>query len=462
MTSGRDRRRPQGPFHERSGTSGTGGPFSGPNLPFTVITVASLTVLVWFLVLAQPFSDDGVAGPTTTTGAVDPGGDTTTTDPDGTTSPTVPPDLPPLQGIRLEVVTHDVSFPVYATSIPGDDRVFVLERFGRVVSVAPDGSVSTFLDLTDRVDSAGIENGLLGMAFHPDYADNGRIFVYYTTSPSDSPDSRLSEFRSSGLSATSVDRATENILIHLEQRGIRHRAGMVTFGPDGYLYLSLGDGGLGDRSSQELDTLQGNILRLDVDNVPAGEPYGIPPDNPFVGGGGRPEIWAYGLRNPWRFSIDPVERLVYIADVGQDTREEINVQPLEAAGLDYGWPNFEGTRCYLPSDGCDMDPGVVPTLEYLHDEGCSVTGGFVYRGSAIPELVGHYFYADWCRGWIRSFRYAGGQVTDQRDWSDDLEASFAAIDEVNYILISSFGIDGDGELLVVDSDGTVFRMVPRR
>jgi glucose/arabinose dehydrogenase len=445
-----------------------GGIFSGPNLPFTLIIFVSVAALVWFLVLVKPFSENGAAGPTGTTTTTLADGETTTTLPGGgtqPTQPTLPDDAGPLQGIRLDVVTHDVGFPVYATGLAGDDRIYVLERSGLVRVVAPDGSVSTFLDLTDRVDSAGIENGLLGLAFHPDYATNGRIFIYYTTAPSDSPDSRLSEFRSTGAGATTADRSSERILIEVQQRGIRHRAGMIVFGPDGYLYLALGDGGMGDRSSQDLDTLQGNILRIDVERQDPGLEYGIPPDNPFAGGGGRPEIWAYGLRNPWRFSIDTVDNLIYIGDVGQADREEINIQPADVGGLNYGWPNFEGTMCYQPSDGCSMDPGVSPALEIHHndeDRGCSVTGGFVYRGSAIPELWGHYFYADWCNGWIRSFRYDNGQITDQRDWSTDMQASFDQIPEVNYILISSFGLDANGELLVVDSDGTIFRMVPRR
>jgi glucose/arabinose dehydrogenase len=473
MTAGRD---PRGspPAAYRAGPPSSGGPFSGPNLPFTLIIVVCVAALVWFLVLVQPFSDGGIGGPALTT--VPDGDATTTTEPDGGTpvAPTVPPDTPPLQGIRLEVITHDVQFPVYATGLEGDDRIFVLERAGRVRAIAPDGTASTFLDLTDRVDSAGIENGLLGMAFHPDYAVNGRIFIYYTA-PSQvecasgvetgrCPDSRLSEFRSSGAGATSADPATERVLIHWEQRGERHRGGMITFGPDGYLWLSMGDGGMGDRASQDLDTLPGSILRIDVDADQI--PYGIPPDNPFVAGGGRPEIWAYGLRNPWRFSIDPVDGLIFIGDVGQETREEINAAPLDAPALNYGWPDFEGTHCYRPPEGnCNVDPGVPPILEYGTNApggGCAVTGGFVYRGSRIPELWGHYFYADWCQGWLRSFRYVDGQVTDERDWSDDLQASFDQIPEVNYILISSLGLDADGELLVVDSDGVVFRMVAHR
>lgn len=427
-------------------TRGSRSIFSGPNLPFTLVIVIAVAALVAFLLLVRPFSTEPGAAPTTLpTGPLTPVEDTTTA-----------PDLPPLQGIRLELLTDAVSFPVGAFSFPGSDLVFILERFGRVWTVdAAGGSPRLFMDLRDRVGSGGIENGLLGMAFHPEYATNGRFYLYYTTTPG--LHSQVSEFRSAGALATTADPNTERHIIFVEQRATdepgRHRAGMLQFGPDGYLYVALGDGGMGDRSAQELDRHQGSILRIDVDG---GDPYAVPPDNPFVAGGGLPEIWVYGLRNPWRFAIDPIEGLIYIADVGQSEREEINVSPLNRGGVNYGWPNFEGSRCYLPSAGCEMDPGELPVLEYSHEGGeCSVTGGYVYRGTAMPELAGHYFYADWCAGFIRSLRYQDGRVTEERDWSEDIA-------EVGRLMISSFGIDGDGELLVVDSNGALYRVVPVR
>jgi len=299
--------------------------------------------------------------------------------------------------------------------------------------------------LTDRVGSGGIENGLLGLAFHPDYASNGRMFLYYTDLELDS---RLSEFTTSGLGAGVAERATESILFEVDQEGIRHRAGMLQFGPDGFLWVALGDGGLGDDSSQDLSSLQGNLLRLDIDS---GDPYAIPVTNPFAGSDdGRDEIWAFGLRNPWRYSIDHETRLVYIGDVGQANWEEINVASIDTPGLDFGWPNFEGVDCYQPSDGCDMTGWEEPTLAYNHEVGCSITGGYVYRGTALPELVGHYFYADWCNGMIRSFKYVDGQVTDERDWTTMLAGAGQ---------VASFGIDGNGEMLVVDSNGTIHRIV---
>lgn len=434
----------------------------GPNLPYIVLIVLALVTLIPFLMIAEPFSvAEDTSAATTTTASVETtittiAEDTSTTiasttlttaaDPDLTT-PTLGPDAGPLQALDLQLLASGIPFPVFAASIPDDDRIFVLERQGRIRIIDPISGLveAAYLNLTDRVGSGGIENGLLGMAFHPDFADNGRLFVYYTSLDLNS---RISEFEVDNSSAATVDAGTERILLEVPQRGIRHRAGMLEFGPDGYLYAALGDGGMADDSAQDLSVYQGKILRIDIDN---GDPYAIPADNPYASGGGLGEIWAYGLRNPWRFSIDV--GVIYIGDVGQANWEEINVQPLAAGGLDYGWPNFEGEDCYKPSDGCDMIGWQAPTLAYTHEEGCSVSGGYVYRGVSIPELYGHYFYADWCNGWIRSFRYHEGEVIEEQDWSGDLDGAGQ---------VSSFGLDSDGELLVVDSNGSVYRVVAVR
>ena len=436
---------------------GIGGLLRGPNLPLLLVVVVALAGLVSFLVLVEnPFAPQTVAATTTTAApATTLSTDTTVADSatSSTTATTAATDATPPAGgdidalqIRLEQVATGIPFPVFAGSIPGDDRIFVLERQGRMVVIDGTGLRSEpFLDLTDRVGSGGIENGLLGLAFHPDYASNGRLFLYYTDVELDS---RLSEFTTSGIGAGVAERATESILFEVDQAGIRHRAGMLQFGPDGFLWVALGDGGLGDDSSQDLSSLQGNLLRLDIDS---GDPYAIPVTNPFPGtDDGRDEIWSYGLRNPWRYSIDHETRLVYIGDVGQANWEEINVASIDSAGLDFGWPNFEGVDCYQPSDGCDMTGWEEPTLAYNHEVGCSVTGGYVYRGTALPELVGHYFYADWCNGMIRSFKYVDGQVTDERDWTTMLAGAGQ---------VASFGVDGTGEMLVVDSNGTIYRVV---
>lgn len=453
--SGRDPWESQRAFQP---TTSTPGLFSGPNLPFTMAIIIAVGSLAAFLLLADPFATTSTAAPTTTsattTSSSTPGDGTSTTAPtDSTasTSTTIPVDLGSLEGLALEtIVTSGVAFPVFATSIPGDDRIFVVERQGRILVIDGNGVVlpEPFLDITDRVGSGGIENGALGMAFHPDYASNGQVYVYYTDLELDS---RLSLFTSSGLAANTANRSSEEILFEVDQEGIRHRAGMLEFGPDGYLWIAMGDGGLGDDSAQNVQTMQGNIHRIDVDN---GDPYAIPPDNPYADGvEGRPEIWAHGLRNPWRFDIDDETRTIYIADVGQETWEEINVASIDTPGLDFGWPNFEATECFLPSDGCDMTGWEAPLITYDHGQGCSITGGYVYRGSQIPELVGHYFYGDWCTGIVRSFKLVDGEATEQRDWTSDLEGAGQ---------VASFGLDGNGELLVVDSNGTLYRIVPVR
>ncbi len=361
-----------------------------------------------------------------------------------TTTPTTTPPAP-LQGLQLEVVGTGFARPTYVAAPPGDPRLFVVERRGTVVIVDDDGEVlpDPFLDIRDAVLDGGIEQGLLGLAFHPQFEQNGRFFVYYTD---EAGDSRLVEYTVPAGSGA-ADPGSARQLLHVPQPTDRHNAGMLLFGPDGYLYVSLGEGGAAADHAQDPNTLLSAILRLDVDS---GDPYGIPPDNPFVEGGGAPEVWAYGLRNPWRFAFD--EGLMYIADVGHSDWEEINVVPLGGAPYNFGWLIMEGTHCFS-RPGCDTAGLVLPVLEYGHDEGCSVTGGFVYRGVAIPELVGHYFYADWCGSWVRSFRYANGRATQPADWSEDL----AEVGQVN-----SFGLDGSGEMYVATWSGMVARIAPVR
>jgi glucose/arabinose dehydrogenase len=212
------------------------------------------------------------------------------------------------------------------------------------------------------------------------------------------------------------------------------------------LYVGMGDGGSGgdpQGNGQNLNTLLGALLRFDVDGV---APYAIPSDNPYVDGGGRPEIWASGLRNPWRFSFDRQNGDLYIADVGQNRLEEINVRPSNEAGVNYGWNTMEGSECF-GSGGCDPSAFTLHVLEYDHADGCSVTGGYVYRGDRVPELTGHYFYADYCEGWIRSFKYLDGVATDQTEWE---------LPDVGQI--TSFGQDAHGELYVLSATGDVYRI----
>jgi glucose/arabinose dehydrogenase len=224
---------------------------------------------------------------------------------------------------------------------------------------------------------------------------------------------------------------------------------MLQFGPDGMLYVALGDGGgIADQygNGQAIDTLLGAILRISVDGP---EPYAVPADNPFVDDDeGAPEIWVYGLRNPWRFWID--DGVLYIGDVGQETWEEVDVVPLYSPGANFGWSVMEGDECF-EADDCDSDGMVPPLLQYGHGEGCAVIGGVVYRGAAIPELTGHYFYGDFCRNRIRSFRFVDGAVDDPRDWSDDL-------DGIGQLL--SFGTDSNGEIYMSTGTGAVYRLAP--
>ena len=366
---------------------------------------------------------------------------TTTTGAPTTTTTT----LAPLTGLVLDPVTDAVSQPTFLTAPADDERLFVVERIGRIRVIAADETLleEPFLDLTDRVDSGGIETGLLGLAFHPDYAVNGRLFAYYFHGGTTT---RLVEYRVSD-DPNRADRESERTILEFDQPTNRHNGGMLQFGPDGYLYVSLGEGGAAGTHAQHPETLLSSILRLDVDGD---DPYAVPPDNPFVDGGGAPEVWAYGLRNPWRFAIDPIERILYIADVGHGDWEEIDVVPLAEGGHNFGWLRMEGTHCFRL--GCDpvAEGLTLPVAEYSHDEGCSITGGFPYRGAAIPELAGSYFYSDWCGGWIRSLRVEGGEVVDETLWLED-------VGQVN-----AFGMDADGELYVLTWDGRVSRLLPIR
>jgi glucose/arabinose dehydrogenase len=425
-----------------------------------VIALVAIFVIAFFFLRGEgegagPASTEPpVAGATTTTtptgtGSTTPGGSATTV-PGGPT--TTGSNLPALQGVSLETLTGDVRQPTAITAPPGDDRLFIVERFGVVLMMDANRELqeTAFLDLTDRVLAGGIEQGLLGLAFHPDYANNGRFYVYYTDQGGRR---QLSEFQVSVSDPNIASPDTERVLIELEQppdaTDIRHYAGNLAFGPDGYLYVSMGDGADSRDQGQDPNTMFGAVSRIDVDG---GDPYGIPPENPFVEEGGAGEVWAYGLRNPWRFSIDPVDGLIYIADVGHADQEEINVLPIAEGGFNLGWSDVEGTRCFHVQD-CDLANYTSPVITYSHEEGCSITGGYVYRGAAIPELTGTYFYSDWCSEWIRSFKYVGGQVTEERDWTEDL----GTLGQVN-----TFGVDSAGELYLGTHEGLVARFVADR
>jgi glucose/arabinose dehydrogenase len=331
----------------------------------------------------------------------------------------------------------------------GSGRLFVVQREGQIRVVNPAGIVATapFLDIAGLV-LAGGERGLLGLTFHPDYEDNGRFFVSYTARP-DGPDV-IAEYRVSS-DPNVADPASGRTLISVPDPAANHNGGALAFGPDGYLYISMGDGGGQNdqyQNGQNLNSLLGKLLRIDVDGTPAAGPlYAIPPSNPFVDGGGAPEIWAYGLRNPWRISFDRAWGDLYIGDVGGGQWEEINRQPADGpGGLNYGWPVMEGRHCLTGT--CTISGYVQPIAEYSHDTGgCSVIGGYVYRGSAQPDLAGVYIFGDWCTGTVFTLQVDEGTITPK----PVLDSGLA---------MSAFGEDESGEIYLVDfAGGGLYRVV---
>jgi glucose/arabinose dehydrogenase len=332
------------------------------------------------------------------------------------------------------------------------DRFFVAERGGKIFAVS--GRVKEsfpFLDISSLVTTEEQGQGLLGFAFHPHFDTNGYLFVGYTDLNGNTAIARYT-------SAPDRNRAMEDsgkIILTVSQPTGRHNSGQLAFGPDGYLYISVGDGGSeGDSlgNGQNRQILLGKILRIDVDE---GDPYSIPPTNPFVSDMGvRDEIWMYGLRNPWRFSFDPLTGDFYIPDVGQNEWEEINIVPATlAGGQNFGWNVMEGSTCFNPTEDCDTTGLTLPSHEYPHGDGfCSVIGGFVYRGSSIPDLQGRYLFGDFCKGAVLSLHYSDGVVTDLADWTEKLKADLS--------FMTSFGRDHEGEVYVVLQSGGIFKLVP--
>jgi glucose/arabinose dehydrogenase len=359
--------------------------------------------------------------------------------------PPAPPGTPALQ-----LVTAALSAPVFVTAPPGDTlRLFVVEQGGRVRVIRRDTLLATpFLDLSGKISSGG-ERGLLSLAFHPQYATNGRFYVYFTDPAGNT---RVVRYAVSTADPNVADPAAIDTVLKVVQPYSNHNGGLLLFGPDGKLYVGLGDGGSGgdpQGNGQNKHALLGKLLRLDVDGASG---YTIPPTNPFVGDtSAAPEIWAWGLRNPWRFSFDRQTGDLYIGDVGQGAWEEVDVRVATSpGGVNYGWNVMEGMHCY-PSGSCNQAGLVLPVVEYGHTGGaCSITGGYVYRGTRVPALAGHYLYADFCAGFVRSFRYVGGAATDPRDWSQRLSPGGN---------VSSFGEDARGELYVMTLGGALYRIV---
>ena len=355
----------------------------------------------------------------------------------------------PGDSAALQLITAGLSSPVFVTAPTGDTaRLFVVEQGGTIRVLRHDSLLGTpFLDVSGHI-AAGGERGLLSVAFHPQYDQNGQFYVYFTNP---NGDIRVVRYLVSADANIADSTSGDTILKVFHETYDNHNGGLLVFGPDGKLYAGLGDGGSGGDPSgngQNLDTLLAKILRIDVD---AGTPYAIPGDNPFVGHAGqRGEIWLYGLRNPWRFSFDRTTGDLYIGDVGQDLWEEVDVLPTGSpGGENYGWNIMEAKHCYGAST-CNMSGLVLPVIEYSHSEGCAVIGGYVYRGSRVAALSGLYLYGDLCNGWVRSFRYAGGAATEARAWpSLSVTGQF-----------SSFGEDARGELYITTISGNLYRIVP--
>ncbi|HEU4996246.1 MAG TPA: PQQ-dependent sugar dehydrogenase [Gemmatimonadaceae bacterium] len=354
--------------------------------------------------------------------------------------------MPP-GALKVVPVATGLSSPLFLTSSGGlDERLFVVEQTG-TIRVIKNGQLLTapYLNVTSKITCCN-ERGLLGLAFHPQFATNGFFYVNYTDL---SGNTKIERYHATP-SADVAESGSASPVLGFAQPFANHNGGMLLFGPDNMLWIGTGDGGSGgdpQGNGQKLTTLLGKMLRIDVDGA---SPYAIPSNNPFAGqAGNRGEIWGLGLRNPWRYAFDRVEGLLYIADVGQNAWEEVHVVPATTAGVNYGWNTMEGMHCYNATT-CNQSGLNIPVIEYSHSDGrCSITGGFVYRGNALPGLRGHYFYSDYCVGFLRSFRYSNGAATETREWS---------IGDVGQVL--SFGQDSQGELYILSANGTVYRLSP--
>jgi glucose/arabinose dehydrogenase len=360
-------------------------------------------------------------------------------------------EFPDPSGFSWEPVVSGLVKPLDLTSPPdGSGRLFILEQPG-IIRVFQDGSLlaEPFLDIQQKALSSGSEQGLLGLAFHPDYAQNGFFFINYTSRDGDG-DNTVARYQVSSADPNRADPDSEQILLQIDDPYGNHNGGGTVFGPDGYLYIGFGDGGSANDplgNGQSTDTLLGKLLRIDVNGS---QPYAIPADNPFANGGGKPEIWAYGLRNPWRFSFDRLTGDLYIADVGQNQWEEVDFQPSGApGGQNYGWDYREGSHPFegQPPSGLEL---VDPIFEYQHGYGCSVTGGYVYRGEALPEFRGIYLLSDFCSGRVWGLlRAADGTWQSQELFQTGLS-------------VTSFGQDQQGEIYLMDQpSGSVYRLQRR-
>jgi glucose/arabinose dehydrogenase len=354
----------------------------------------------------------------------------------------------PTGTIALSTVVSGLSSPVGLERPPGDNRFFIIEQRG-TIRILQNGALlpGNFLDLQSIVNFDGQEQGLLGIAFHPNYATNHKFYVNYTQDEGNR-ETHISEFQTLASDPNTADPNSERVLLVVNQPFPNHKGGQLVFGPDGFLYIGLGDGGSGGDplgNGQNTSTFLGKMLRINVDPPFAtGKEYGIPADNPFVVTGGLPEIFAYGLRNPWRFSFEPVTNRLFVADVGQDSWEEIDI--LQKGG-NFGWNVMEGMHCFPPGTAtCDMTNKVLPIFEYSHADGIAVIGGYVYKGSAIPSLANKYIFAD-LTGKIWSLTEAPANTWTRANLLD------------TGLTFTSFGKDAAGELYLVDYNGLIRKLV---
>ena len=355
--------------------------------------------------------------------------------------------------VVLTPVVSGLNAPVFVTSAKdGTGRLFVVEQGGRIRVIKDDVLLATpFLDISDKLATGG-ERGLLGLAFHPNYRTNGKFYVYFTRKGDG--DIAIDEYRRSTSDPDVATRVNGRRIMTIDHPYTNHNGGRIAFGPDGYLYIGTGDGGgAGDpgNRAQNVNSLLGKMLRINVNGTVGTRQYWNPRSNPYVGRYGRNEIWSRGLRNPWGWSFDRVTGDLWIGDVGQNRYEEIDrsrVSSLSTSrgrGVNYGWRVMEGRHCYRPSSGCNRTGKILPVVEYSHAEGCSVTGGYVYRGAAVPALAARYVFGDFCSGKIWTIpRAAASPATKTLLLSTSLN-------------ISSFGEDERGELYVLDIGGTLYR-----
>ena len=374
--------------------------------------------------------------------------------------------------VASRLIASGLDKPVYLTTPPeSGDSLYIIEQKGTIRIIKSNRLLKKpFLDITDRVHHPlfpGDEQGLLGLAFHPFFRENGFFYLNYVSIDQHTVISRFCVFHINGLNKSEV------VLFDLVQPYSNHNGGQLAFGPDGYLYIGLGDGGSAgdpDQNGQNTNSLFGSILRVDVDSEKG---YGIPKSNPFYKiKNTKEEIWLYGIRNPWRFSFDFQTEEIYIGDVGQNNWEEIHIVSVSEGGLNLGWNIMEGAHCFSPEQNCDTTGLVLPVFEYPNDanyiktlagftqtnqslHGCSVTGGYVYRGKLIPGFLGHYIFADYCTGRFWSFVYKGARITHLIDRTEEIRRGTGK----KQFYVSSFGQDSSGEIYFLDYEGSVYKII---